>query len=91
MPALSLQLQQPIVVAHDPVVRDRARLLETKHRVEPQPARRARWKSSGETGARAKRALWSAQYAVSRNALAVARSAIPLRRSFFTRRSCCVP
>src|SRR5258706_2288804 len=35
---LSLQLQQPIGIAHDPVIRDGARLLEAKDRLQGQPA-----------------------------------------------------
>jgi hypothetical protein len=37
--ALSLQLQESIVVAHDPVIRHGALLFQPKHRVEPHAAR----------------------------------------------------
>jgi hypothetical protein len=40
-----------------------------------------------DVGAWANRRLWSAQYSLSRNAFAASTSAMPFRRSFFTRRS----
>ena len=73
--------KQPIVVAHDPVVRDRARLLEAKHLVQAHAPRHApRGSRRPRPAACAKRRLWSAQYSVSRNAFAAATSAMPFRR-----------
>ena len=68
--------KQPIVRSARPSHSRRVRLvLQPKHRVEAQPARHARHESRRRTPAAcANRRLWSAQYAVSRNAFAGATS-----------------
>ena len=88
--ALPLQLKQPIGIAHDPVLETRARLLQSKHR-QPQAARPATWKSSADAGA------WRSgdcgpPSTPSRETYSPGRRRrSPCRRSFFTKRSCCVP
>ena len=89
--ALPLELQEAVVIAHDPVIGDGPVFFQPKHGVEAQPARGADVKVVRRRRRRAKRALWSAQYFVSRKVFAVAISAMPFRRSFFTSRSCWVP
>ena len=90
--ALPLELQAAVVIPHDPVIGDGAGFFQPKHAVESQPARARHVKV-----VRRRRRLREAGIvvgpgtSVSRKAFAVSRSAMPFRRSFFTRRSCWVP